>query len=257
MIISKYSLYCETEAATVYTPGYLENVPTVCPNNVDHVINQESIAAIDTIDTSIQEVEIEEGVSNTGGKYQAKTYCLDVSAGDSNGVVSSLEFSFPFSISLKTALFGIEDNHDGDEVRVKIAPNTIVGVITEDVSSGSNSFKTSLETFSFYNPGFHAKLFDGINEDDLGIVISKDEDNLQLTCENSAINNFQASSPTYIKSTVDLIPQCILSKAFGRVDLGRANAKGTFIPADTTIKVEYTNFEAVEKTFCWIIEYFY
>jgi len=45
--VYKYSIYCETEATTVY--AWSEAEPTTCPNNTGHTIDTDSIAIVDTV----------------------------------------------------------------------------------------------------------------------------------------------------------------------------------------------------------------
>jgi len=46
--VNKYSIYCETEADTVYM--WSENEPTVCPNNNGHTIDTDSISIVDHVE---------------------------------------------------------------------------------------------------------------------------------------------------------------------------------------------------------------
>lgn len=45
--VYKYSIYCETEEATVYT--WAESEPTTCPNNTAHTIDTDSISIVETM----------------------------------------------------------------------------------------------------------------------------------------------------------------------------------------------------------------
>jgi hypothetical protein len=53
--VNKYSIYCNTEAATVHV--WAESEPTVCPNNNGHTIDTESISIVDTVKSNFVELD--------------------------------------------------------------------------------------------------------------------------------------------------------------------------------------------------------
>jgi len=65
----KFKLYCETESKVVYTPGYQEEPPSVCPNGVGHTIDPDSIRSIDSLtDTGPTDVSGKQRVQQTSRK---------------------------------------------------------------------------------------------------------------------------------------------------------------------------------------------
>lgn len=59
MILHKYKIHCQTDAKFEYT-DFRDSalvVPTTCPVNTAHVVTADSAAVVETIDTTVQEVD--------------------------------------------------------------------------------------------------------------------------------------------------------------------------------------------------------
>lgn len=192
----------------------------------------------------------------TGGHYQAKGFEIVVPASDPVGDITDLEFSFPYPISLLSCEYATTENMDGDRMCLSIAPDTTVGSLSSNADIDDTVISVSESMMQYMESGYCLKLSDGTNENDLGAIVGIDRVNNTVTVENSLTNNFLASTPTYVKRSVKMVP-CIYIQGNSRVQLGESKIGGSYIPANTTFKVQYENNEGSAKKFRFIFEYLY
>ena len=103
--------------------------------------------------------------------------------------------------------------------------------------------------------GNYIKLFDGVNQDSLGRVIYHDDSNYKIYLETNPTNSFSAVSPTYVQITVYMFKDFEFGVA-GHRQIGSSKIGGAHIPADTVIKIYYTNQSTTDdKTFVGRIEF--
>jgi hypothetical protein len=244
--VYKYRVYCDTDSKYEYV--WAESEPTTCPANpVSHTIDQDKTVVVEVREDS--QIKIKEEDTPTGAHYQARSFEIDVPAQTGS---FSLDFSFPFPITLFSAEWINLSCSEGDVAQFQVAPDTVVGTLTSDMLSGSTAFTGSQASYA--EVGYYFELTDGTNTADMGRVVSVDDD--VVTCEYGSEYNFSASSPTYTKRTVKMVPHVYLQSQ-GRVQLGESKIGGSYIPANTNLRVVYQNNCGMAKTFSFLMEYLY
>ena len=198
-------------------------------------------------------VQIKEENIETGGHYQAKSFDLIVPA--STGWYS-LDFSFPVPIGLMAARAKIIESMNGDEIQCLVAPDTVIGAITSDVSVDDTVINVSQSVIDNTSIGFFVDIYDGTNHDDLQRIVSIDSDNLQITVAQAATQSFLASAPTYVRQTLKYVPNLTLVTGFN-LCLGSVKIGSSYVPANTTMRLSYNNISGTAKTFSFIFEYLY
>ncbi len=192
----------------------------------------------------------------TGGRYQARSY--DFAITHAANTWADFDFSYPYPISIFSTEWINDPLFDGDYVRVLMAPDTITGSITFDVAVNDTVINVSQTVVDNARIGYVLALDDGTNYNDMGRVLAIDKDLLKVTMETPAANTFLAATPTYVKQTIEFIPHILLTGK-GRVELAKDVVGGSYIPANTVMRVRYKNNEGTttNKTFSFILEYKY
>jgi hypothetical protein len=247
--INKYRCLCITENTSVYTWG--EVAPTVCPNNNTHSIDNSTVTIVDSVNDNSVTILQDKGL--TGGNFRCET-CKAVVKPNST---ESFDFSWPFDMSVATVHFVTNAQHIGDEITSIIAPNTIVGYITQDASIGNTLIHVSPTVIQFLNIGYLIKLFDGINVSSLGYVVAKDPVNYTITTTIGSTNDFSASFPTYVMIEISNIHSFEIGDP-NKYDIGQSVIGSGLIPANTVMRLQYKNKSKTDaKAFIFYFEYFY
>jgi len=205
------------------------------------------------MDNAVNEVIIQEEDTKTGGHFQESSYSITVGSGDST---KELDVSFPFPISLLAASWQNKSDFDTDSIEFEVGPGTTIGTITSNVASTDTEISVSQTVIDNTSIGYYIKLYDGTNTDDLGRVLSIDKVNNKITMETAATQAFTASTPTYIKQTVKMLPKSPLDTE-GSMSAGESKIGGSYIPANTILRATYHNTAATAKKFIFFMEYLY
>ncbi len=247
--IHKYRTFCLTENTLVYSWG--ETPPITCPNNDTHTIDTNSISIVDSV--SSKKINISQDNGLTGGNFRAET----IKAVIKPNTTEIFDFSWPFDMSVHTVHFVTNAQHIGDKFSCIIAPNTIIGVITNNVNVGDTTFHVSPTVLQYANMGYIISLFDGANKSIVGYVISKDLVNSTITCHDPSTNVFSASSPTYVMLEIRNIYEFEIGDP-NKYDIGQSLIQSGLIPANTIVRLEYKNNSKTDaKSFIFYFEYFY
>lgn len=200
-----------------------------------------------------KEVQIREeyGDQRTGGHFAARSFDFSIAAetGWSNN-----DFSFPIPVSVFAAQVLGDSAWDGDEIEFCIAPDTSLGLISADVSVDDDVIDVGATAWGALKVGYYLKLDDGTNVDELGMVIEKQSDN-KVKVETKAVHSFTAAS-TQAKMTVKMIPHGHLPSC-SRLVIGDSKIGGTYIAANTTMRIRYNNANGAVKNFEFWLEYMY
>ena len=248
MSLNKYRVRCTTDNKYEYV--WAETTPTTCPINTHHSIDSTLTSIVDTKEDN--EVVIREEGIKTGGHYQAQSFDVicDATTGWKEKTVS-----FPFPIGLLSAEWRNKTENDGDEIEVCVGVDTIIGTLTSDVSEGDeiNVTQSVIDNIAI---GFKCSITDGTNTDDLGRILSVSPSGLTLTVETDVVTAFIASTPTYVRQTIVMIPRLVLADS-GTFELGGSKIGASYIPANIPIRIRYNNISATAKTFSIVMEYLY
>ncbi len=199
------------------------------------------------------EVVIREETTKTGGHFQETSYLIDVGSGDSTKTV---DISFPFPMSLLAASWQNKDEFEGDSIEFTVGPDTTTGAITADVVVDDDEITVAQTVIDNTAIGYYILLDDGTNTEDLGRVVAVDRVNLKITTENASTTAFVASTPTYVKQTIKMLPKSVLD-CCGPMSAGESKIGGSYIPANTTLRAIYYNDVSTAKKFIFFLEYLY
>jgi hypothetical protein len=249
--LNQYRVPCTTDSKDEYV--WAETAPTVCPTNTAHTIDSGNIVIVDT--QADNEVVIKEEETKTGGHYQAQSFSADVPA--STGWSDLLSVSFPIPVNILSATCKCRSSSDKDEVEFLIGQDTTIGAITADVAASATVIDVQQSVIDNIEVGRWVSLTDGTNTDDCGRVLSIDTDNLKITVETATTNSFAAATPTYVKMTVKMAPKIELTDGH-LITLGESKIGGSYVPANTTMKLRYNSLDGASgKRFSIILEYLY
>lgn len=241
-----WRVYCTTDNQYEYV--WNDSEPTVCPVNNSHTIDSSLTTILDTLGENI--VEIKEENTSTGGYYRAITRKITATANST----SVNDYTFPVPIAVYTIFFNTTSDHEGDVVSLEIAPNSNIGVVNADVSAGDTVFTVNSTVIDNAKLGFYITLNDGTNTDEVGQVVAIDEVNSTITVENPTTNSFLASTPTYVESTLVRVKDLEIGPP-GEYKLGTGKIGGSYVPANTTIRVIYVNNGSNTKNTIFLIEH--
>lgn len=119
------------------------------------------------------------------------------------------------------------------------------------------SIPVSSTVLAYTAKGYYIKLFDGVNQDDVGDVADVDIENSTIYVSKNPTNFFSPASPTYIQQTVYLMKDYDICAPMTH-RLGESKIGGSYIPEYTTIRIIYNNKSIDEqKGFVGYVEYLY
>lgn len=203
----------------------------------------------------IQPVKVQEENPDlpTGGAFLATGLEHIVPSGA--GVTTS-NFSYTYPLAILSLEFTPTAAMEGDRITVKIAPETIIGAITADVSASDSTYTVQQSVIDNIRIGYLVHLDDGTNKDEVGKVTAIDTAGLTITVDGSATNAFAAATPTYVK-----ISRCLLENlrlvGTAPCSLGASKIGASYLPAGTVMRFEYENVTTTAKTFSAIMECLY
>jgi len=250
--VNEYRLYCYTEETNV--TGWGTIAPTACYHNTEHEIDLDSVTIIDYVDEEIVKANVIEENNPTGERYQAKQFLITPTTGADWQIFN---FSMPKDVTVKKGTVYLQDACVGDEMSCHMSPDTIIGIITSDVTAEETEISVSETVINNIFTGAEVKLYDGVNQDNCGMVLDVDADTNKITVQTATTHSFSASSPTYVQMTVCFVHLIkIVNNSI--IELGENAIKGFYWPANTILQVKYKNNNSGEgKEIGVIMEYYY
>lgn len=230
--VNKYEIYCTTE--DTYVIGWGETPPTKCYNNALHDVNPNSVQLLDTIASNVVTIK-EDQVTVTGNKWIQSINITGVAPQETKSTV----YTFPITMSLYSFMFVADSANDGDYISIIGNENTNVGLITGDLSTGATTIGLSALAISKIVPGFYISLTNGVNTDDLGLVLSIDKVNNTVTVQTAATHSFTASN-TYAIISVKVLNNLLINGA-GFYRFFDDVIGGTAVQAGGKVTIKYTN----------------
>lgn len=211
----------------------------------------------DSLLVKVQEEDLDPEKKTAGGHYRCIGLDHVVPASDPVGDITYTDFSFPFKTALLDFKFTPPPNSMGDKISVIFAPNTIIGAITSDVTASDNVFNVSPTVLDNIEIGFTFKLFDGVNQDNCGLVTEIDKIAGTVTTDGSATNAFAAATPTYVQMEVYAVQHVRLCCDNIVFDIGDEKIGGSPMDKDIVFRFEYQNNEGTAKTFTGLLGFLY
>lgn len=226
--------------------------PTVCPINNSHTVDTSLVSAFESISES--EVLIKEETVKTGGNFMCESHCLIAATGP--GVTTYRDFIWPFPISVMSLSFVTDVDNSKDIVSCQVGPDTIIGGLVANCATGATGIYVSQTVVDNTMLGYHLNLFDGVNSDDLGRIISIDDQTNLIKVETGPSVSYSALTPTYVRMTVYTVNNYTIGKP-GSYGIGKDKIGGSYVPENTIVRVNYLNTKSYPVGCSVQIEYLY
>jgi len=249
-VVYRYQLKCLTEELNVFV--WSDVPPTTCPNNNTHSIDSTSISIIETVAENT--VTVLEEKKPTQGLYRMDGHTFDILPGPN--VTTLCNVSYPYPITAIDMIIQQEGQHYGDIINVVSSPNTIIGVLTNNVSIGDTVLSVSPTVLDIIKLGYSVTLNDGVQQQDMGDVININKTTSQLTINNASTKEFLATSPTMILLNIYLIRNHRMTVTHPLI-IGIKKIGGSYIPEGIINQLQYTNLTSDAKKISVSIDILY
>lgn len=230
--VSQWQIFCITENQVV--TGWGPTFPTVCYHNSAHTVNPNSWQLIQTI-TSDQ-VTIKQNPTTVGSAFWVK----DI---EFKNVVSQTSQTTEFTFDIPVCVYGydffVDDTNVGDYMTIIASPDTVLGLITQNVSIGDVTLYAPAGLLGYGHIGYEIKITDGTNMDDLGRMKIIDKSTGIVTFTNASTHNY-SSANTIVMMNYYVMKNYTIS-GYGQVRYGDNVITATAIPAGTTVRYIYQN----------------
>jgi hypothetical protein len=248
LAIYKYRVYCVEEDSFVYT--WNDKEPTVCPNNASHKIDPDQTVIVGKIEEDV--ITIKEENTPTGGNFRTETVIVEAEANETKVV----NYQWKYPINVFSLNFATKDIHEDSKLKIEVGPQTIIGIITQDVSVGDKTITVSDSVLENIYVGYRVHLFDGKNSFDCGEVLIVNKEKKTLTFADEIEIAFDSSSPTYVQQTVCIVQDYMIGPA-SNYSVGKSKIGGSYIPANTDVRLTYENIAPETVKLVLAIEYLY
>lgn len=251
----KYRIYCVTEGQYFYS--WLEDTPSVCPNNNAHTIDSLKTTIVESI--SENEIEIKEEYIDTGRNFRCATFEIEA---DSQAE-GNITFSFPFPISIIAGRSSYQNNDD--EVSLNVSEDTIIGAITSSASVGNKTLAVPSTVTDNVVVGDIVHIVEG-GADEYHYVTAIETG--QITIHDGGSDAGLANALTtsaLVKITKYFMHSPIGASVAARAKLGNGgssigehNIKSSYVPAGRVFTARYYNSHAADTCKCYFfLEYYY
>lgn len=240
LTVKKYNCYCLTEQK--YVSVWSDTVPTACPNNNAHMIDENNIAILDSMNT--QSVYIQGKAydqSKIQGMYMFHGNIMNI--GVDKTITQDVLFKIP------TTVYGLSfmssEIHRGDYIDIIINPDTQVGVTTAHVSPGDTVLQVDANTLTYLKRGTYLTLDNGTIQNSLGMVLDVNAAEGTVTVDKAATDTF-APWLTAVKMSIYIVKDFGISEPY-RYRVGYGTSAGKDVPENTTFRMVYHNNSGVAK----------
>lgn len=246
--VSRYQIYCETEATWKYVWG--QEPPTVCPTNTAHTVNPNSVAIVENISST--EVTVKQP---TEGYFIVEGIPL-VFPSCTPGTVQMVEHSFDETILLWKTIFNITDSMIGDTFSIIINPDMPIGGLTATANAGDTILHVNSTVYENVVTGMYVKLDadDSPPYTNAGKIINVDKTAGTITLKKALTESFPPGTIVYLN--IYMAKDIVLDAAFPS-EYGEKGFSAKQIPKGTIIRMFYTNNDGNAKTMNWRIGYYY
>jgi hypothetical protein len=239
---TEYKIYCTTE--NQYVSGWGTAPPTVCYNNNAHTVNANSVQVIQVI--SSDQVTVKQSTVITNKNTRLETVKFTDVAVDAT---QTQTYTFLYPSNLYSFTFAVDDTNKGDEITIVFNENETMGLITQNAGIGDTVINAPAALLLYGNVGYNLTLTDGVNTDDLGLILAIDTNADTVTVQNATTHAFLASN-TSAKMSYFVMKNMTLSNAgvykwFDEIISAAAPA------VDSVITFRYKNngiFRAIDDT---------
>lgn len=184
----------------------------------------------------------------THGNFEHTSYKIEILSTD---IFVEKVVSFPFDVNIIRAKYLDSDVMVGDQLSAEINPKFTIGVTT--IETISTILHVSETVFNNVNVGYKIFITDGVNYEDLGRCLSKDNNN-EIITEIEPVNVYALGS--YIQYTIPLIESLYFMGANAERII-EGTSKANYLPANVPIVLKYINNTATAKNFIFDFEILY
>lgn len=246
--IYKWRVYCNTEAT--YHTVWSETEPDYCPvDPVGHTIDANKTTIIEIRKPDL--VTIKEEEVPTNGAFQISSIAFDASG----NMTSQYVHSYPMPVTILSASTITLDSMQGDIINVSVAPNTTIGVLTANVSSGIYELPVSQTVIDNTITGLFINLVDASGSVDLGRILVKNTASNTITMHMPTTRS-HAAFTTLVQMTSRFAHNLEVGYA-GKYRYAGTKIGGAYLPANTPVLFEYTRTQAGKVRPNFYIEYLY
>lgn len=245
-----YKIWCNTDSKYEYV--WSDDEPTVCPVNNAHSVDTSSVSIENQVSTTRVKI-IEENIP-TGENFMAESHCMTYATGPN--VVSNYDYSWPFPITVLDVSVVSKEENEGDEIKLCVSPDTIIGVIGIDAATGATGATVSSTVIDNLMVGYEVSLFDGATSCQCGRVVNIDTANSKISWENPTERSYEASGPTYVRLSVYVMNNYVIGPPH-IYPVGEGKIGGSYVPANTIVRAYITNKDNYSKAIIGQIEYLY
>jgi len=200
----------------------------------------------------------------TQGHYGSETIVFNAPA----ATVTNSDVTLSLPIALLAAHLDCKQTNDGDQIKLEINPEQVVGTLDQSVSSALTVIPVPQSVIDLFIAktlwlGIDMFLDDGTNKDALGTVLAYDDIANTVTVTTATTNSFLAGD--YIKVTVTINPTIIgngwVEITYGEskvISIGESKIGSTRIDAGSIIRVKYdNNHGSIQARPRILVEYLY
>jgi hypothetical protein len=248
MPVYVWRIYCNTE--NIWNTQYSESstfVPSVCINNTSHEVNPNSQQLLNTIG-NIDKVEIVQDAETTQGLFKREGGKMVLSIGDET---KTAQFSWKMNISCIGVGFYPQSANIGDKISLIVAPNTPLGVLTQNANIGDTVLNISSPILgTFLKLGY--TVLSGTTE--IGYVANIDVNTSQITLHTPLTINISQGS--VIRFQIYMIKDEYIATE-NPIEISRKSVKSTYLPKNTQVHLVYHNTNNMAKNFYYYVDFLY
>jgi hypothetical protein len=220
--------------------------PVVCPHNVSHTIDLDSISIQDTI--TVNSTIIQDDTSGTNGIFKGQGYVFDVPA---VAGISEIPMLFPpVNTRVSNIIIGVGTDNVGDQITVLAFPDTSCGTTTTETAASVNVIDVSPTVIINVKPGYAVK----IDGQDLGYVLAVDSLTNKITVQNNTNAIIPINTPVLF-SIVRL--ENVYFAVTGNLVIGSKTNNTSFAPALMPTVIKYNNVSGIAKKLAFHMGSFY
>lgn len=239
-----------TQTAEYVLRTDVQGPPTVGPNGEAIDISQSRVVDFKKDNA----VTIQEMGTVTGQRYQTR-YIKITAAPNQMTVVDT---HLPYEINLIGVKNLITTEMGGDFISWLISPNTIAGVLTQPVAIGDTVIHVSGSIIANAEESWRIRLISSTvpgSYEDVGNINDINATNGTVTLSTPATQTHNAGD--YIAISGVYVESLELPPRNYELTLGLEIPRVAYIPANTTIRCEYTNTTSTEKVLYCYYSYYY
>jgi len=248
-VLKKYKVFCVTENAFVEV--WKLTKPMCCPTNSKHIIDEDLTQQIDqkVIESeNVQTMNINsKNYYTTNGNYrcEGRSYVIP-----QNTTTFVENINIPVPMCVFGMRFCVRDEHCGDTVSFIGQPDTIVGIVTQNVDANASVIHVNDTVCKYTMIGYYVVI--GGEE---RLVTNVDSESYTITVDTPFTNEHLAGS--YVALNVYIIRNVSLDTA-GIFDVGYGAFGGKFLDKGANLRLIYHKADSnATKTFSFHVEYMY